>query len=408
MKLDYDLASTRLKRLSEFLTRLRPLWEERSFARRELSWESDFPAVGRWCRGLSRDEVTGGGGLRGFSVPPPPDFIRWSAEAGELTELPSFPSSPLRGLDTRALANGVPGRKWEQICAFASVVKPLLEPGLVGLTDWCAGKGHLGRLMAWSNSLPVLLLERDGGLCAAGERAALELGVRCDFSNEDVRTRQKFSATPDKEALLSLHACGSLSDDAIKLATEERMGQLFVAGCCYHRMNGESEYRPLSAEGGRRNLRLGYSTMRLATAEEVVARPALRQRRQREMAWRLGVELARGQPAGESSGSIGRIPAKWFHLPFGDFCEAVAKRDGWALRPGWDGEAAEVEAWERSRVVQGLGLVRCLFRRSIEMWVVLDRALYLLEQGREVRLGTFCSRELTPRNTLLVSTLPRI
>ena len=53
--------------------------------------------------------------------------------------------------------------------------------------------------------------------------------------------------------------------------------------------------------------------------------------------------------------------------------------------------------------VRNLELVRGLFRRPLELWLLLDRALFLEEQGYQVRLGTFCAHELTPRNLLLLA-----
>ena len=46
-------------------------------------------------------------------------------------------------------------------------------------------------------------------------------------------------------------------------------------------------------------------------------------------------------------------------------------------------------------------LVRHLFRRPLELWLVLDRALFLQEQGYRVELREFCPRHLTPRNILI-------
>ena len=45
--------------------------------------------------------------------------------------------------------------------------------------------------------------------------------------------------------------------------------------------------------------------------------------------------------------------------------------------------------------------LRHLFRRPLELWMVLDYAVFLEEQGYRVRLGRFCARELTPRNLLV-------
>ena len=52
-------------------------------------------------------------------------------------------------------------------------------------------------------------------------------------------------------------------------------------------------------------------------------------------------------------------------------------------------------------VMARMELVRHLFRRPLELWLVLDRALFLQEQGYQVELSQFCARELTPRNILI-------
>jgi hypothetical protein len=51
-------------------------------------------------------------------------------------------------------------------------------------------------------------------------------------------------------------------------------------------------------------------------------------------------------------------------------------------------------------------LVRHLFRRPLELWLVLDYAIFLEEQGYQVRLGQFCARSLTPRNLMIDAVKP--
>jgi len=53
--------------------------------------------------------------------------------------------------------------------------------------------------------------------------------------------------------------------------------------------------------------------------------------------------------------------------------------------------------------VRNLELLRGLFRRPLELWLNLDRALFLVEQGYVVRLGSFCETAFTPRNLLLLA-----
>ena len=51
--------------------------------------------------------------------------------------------------------------------------------------------------------------------------------------------------------------------------------------------------------------------------------------------------------------------------------------------------------------MERLSLVQQPFRRSLEMWLVFDKALYLIERGYQVSLSTFCSKKVTPRNILI-------
>jgi hypothetical protein len=55
--------------------------------------------------------------------------------------------------------------------------------------------------------------------------------------------------------------------------------------------------------------------------------------------------------------------------------------------------------------VRNLELLRNLFRRPLELWLILDRALYLGERGYDVRVGTFCDSHITPRNLLIIAEL---
>ncbi|WP_413700062.1 hypothetical protein ACLKMH_22685 [Psychromonas sp. KJ10-10] len=48
------------------------------------------------------------------------------------------------------LQTGIKGRKWSQITAFAEQINTL-NP----IVEWCAGKGHLGRLISWQKKLPL-------------------------------------------------------------------------------------------------------------------------------------------------------------------------------------------------------------------------------------------------------------
>ena len=64
--------------------------------------------------------------------------------------------------------------------------------------------------------------------------------------------------------------------------------------------------------------------------------------------------------------------------------------------------AALNEGEKAYREVQCLELIRQLFRRPLEIWLVLDRVLFLEESNYKVNYGTFCSKSMTPRNILIL------
>ena len=55
----------------------------------------------------------------------------------------------------------------------------------------------------------------------------------------------------------------------------------------------------------------------------------------------------------------------------------------------------------RYQQVQKLEAISQLFRPALEYWLVLDRAMYLEENGYHVEIGEFCDKSLTPRNWMI-------
>ena len=52
-----------------------------------------------------------------------------------------------------------------------------------------------------------------------------------------------------------------------------------------------------------------------------------------------------------------------------------------------------------------LSIMRNAFRRPLEVWLALDLAVRLENDGYSVNLGRFCERRLTPRNLLISARL---
>ena len=400
----------RLTALTALLDARRPLWEARPFAAVPPAWAPDHPDVGAFLDQLGHDALDR---LEETAVLDPAEvpatLAAWSREAHVLTRVPAARQAPLTVAEPRLLMC-VPGRKWAQIQGFAGATCAALGPDLAGIVDWCAGKGHLGRLLGVATGLPVTLVE----LAAHLGPEALDLAARtgCDvrFVAADALTPAAWAELDSGRALVALHACGGLTNAALEQAVARDVPQLVVAPCCYHKAHGAHRgLTPMSRAGRASGLVLTHSALRLATADEVVAQGRHRRARRRENAWRLALDLLLREAAGEDGYTpLGALPKAELGQPFEAFCHTVAARLELTLPGRWDAAAAERAGWERARRARAWGLVRSLYRRPLELWLVLDRAIFLAEAGRSVHVEAFCPRAVTPRNLLIRSEAPSV
>ena len=303
-----------------------------------------------------------------------------------------------------AWASHVGGRKWAQMLAFAPQVDPLRGPRLV---EWCAGKGHLSRLLARWHHGPVRALEWQPALCRSGQALADHQGLEVSLVEQDVMQPGAAEQLDHADQVVALHACGDLHVRLLQLARDKRVA-VTLAPCCYQRTRDE-RYRPLSAQARYQaelhDLALDREALGMAVQETVTASRGEQRKRERANAWRLGFDELQRELRGTDdylavpSLAYGQMPDD-----FAGFCRWAAREKGLALPKGVDWEAFERRGVARLGRVNRFELVRHLFRRPLELWLVLDRALWLEEAGFEVRLSEFCERALTPRNLALVAT----
>ncbi|MEW5770895.1 MAG: methyltransferase [Pseudomonadota bacterium] len=295
----------------------------------------------------------------------------------------------------RLLAH-VPGRKQAQIRAFAEAVGETAHP----LLEWCAGKGHLGRLLAWRQPHPVTSLELVPELVEAGVDLARRGGLAQNFVLADALAPDSAEHLAGRHAL-ALHACGDLHLALLRGAVARQAPALDLAPCCYYRI-ATPRYRPLCEDAG---LDLGRDELHLAVTETVTAGARDRRRADRAQAWKLAFLELRAAVGVARERPFKPVPDAWLGLGFEDWTRRLCGREAVPLPADPDWPALEQEGWRRHAEVRRLELARLAFRRPLELWLVLDRALYLERQGYRVRVGEFCARGVTPRNLLISARL---
>ncbi|MDD2052743.1 SAM-dependent methyltransferase [Pseudomonas putida] len=388
----------RFQALDAFLSEHQVLWRPRPFTHLELPWEARYAELAQWLRQRTLADAEADHNQPEHLAAPAP-FTQLAAQANHLGAIGDLPTRPLHAAAPR-LDSDVPGRKWQQIEAFASCLDFTRPPS--HWLDWCAGKGHLGRRLLQPRQT-LTCLEYDPTLIDAGQQLSRHHGLTVEHRQMDVMSPHVTDVLNSQCTPVALHACGDLHVRLIHLASDAGCRQLAIAPCCYNRI-ATSHYQPLSQAAQASELRLSLDDLALPLSETVTAGARVRRQRDLSMARRLSFDLLQRQLR-QSADYLPTpsLPSAWLDKPFADYCRDLGALKGLSIGDQHDWPALEAAGWQRLAQVRNLELVRGLFRRPLELWLVLDRALLLEEKGYQVQLGQFCAKPLSPRNLLLLA-----
>ncbi|WP_083431886.1 methyltransferase [Atopomonas hussainii] len=390
----------RFAALDHWLCQHRPLWQEAPFTHAQLSWESTYPALAQWLREQTLEHAEHYQGQPHLLHSAPAPFSTLAAESVQLSQLDALPTHSQNTVAAR-YAVDIPGRKWQQIDAFASV---LPQPtNHTHWLDWCSGKSHLGRHLLHRLGGELTSLEWDAALVDEARRLTREHNLCASHHVQDVLAADCAAQLNAAHSPVALHACGELHLQLLRLASQVQCAQLAIAPCCYNRIDGPA-YQPLSQAAAQAQLQLSRDDLRLTLRESVNAGDRVRRLRDLSMARRLAFGLLCQQRLGSSAHqTTPSVASKWLDLPFHQWAQKVAEHRGLPLPISPADDGLEAQGWSRLAQIRNLELLGNLFRRPLELWLLLDRALFLEEQGYRVQLGTFCPSSLTPRNALLLA-----
>ncbi|MFJ2483215.1 methyltransferase [Pseudomonas sp. NPDC087598] len=389
----------RFTALDAFLTKHQALWKPRPFTHLSLAWEASYPELASWLRGRSLEDAENAHNQPAGLADAPEPFASLAALSAELSAVGELPGHALEAAGHR-LNVDVPGRKWQQIEAFASRLSFASQP--THWLDWCSGKGHLGRRLLGAGQ-QLTCVEYDPALVVSGQALNQRHHLHALHVEQDVLAANASDVLSGNHTPVALHACGDLHVRLMQLASAAGCQQLAIAPCCYNRTS-RTEYQALSAAGLESLLRLSLEDLALPMSETVTAGARVRRQRDTSMARRLAFDLLQRRLRGiDEYLPTPSLPSAWLDKPFADYCHDLAALKELSTIGSQDWPALEAAGWQRLSEVRNLELLRGLFRRPLELWLNLDRALFLVEQGYVVRLGTFCDAPLTPRNFMLLA-----
>ncbi|MFD2177374.1 methyltransferase [Veronia pacifica] len=387
------------EKIDRFLTRFQPLWRDKPFDFLELPWKEEFPTLCEWLNSQKLDTLAE---WKQNSHCLAREIEQWIPELVETMESTSWPlSTKDKVYPDNHLSTGIPGRKWQQINAFTESLTAEGENWL----EWCGGKGFLGRLITQRTNAKVTTLEWQQSLCDQGADYAKQHQLKMDFVQSDAFSADSQQWVKDCDHAVALHACGDLHVTLINHATTAKIPAVSISPCCYHLIQAKV-YQPLSEPARGSQLVLSKDDLKLPLQETVTAGNTVRNKRFIEVSFRLGFDLLqRSLLNTDTYLAVPSIKKSLLNEGFEAFCLWAATEKGLSLPENTDFQSFLSKGEKRFYVVEQMETVRTVFRRLLESWLVLDRAMYLQQMGYHVEIGEFCHRSLTPRNILIQARL---
>ena len=396
-----DALTSQFNTINDFLISHRQWWQFRPFECLKSPWSQEYPELEQALGLLSQSQLS--------NLHENEDLCRewlqsWIPELVDIPNLISVDGSPSTQCNSEdfkrqlhaSFYSGIPGRKWQQIKDFSAQV----EHSKTALVEWCAGKGFLGRLVSYQQQRPVTSLEWQKDLCNQGKELAKIHGVEQEFVATDVHSDEAQRIVGEVPNAVALHACGDLHTRLMTLwSNGNNRGSLVIAPCCYH-LTQDDVYQPMSKVARASHLRLSKSDLSLPLQQTVTGGERIRRLREKELIWRMAfAEWYRHCHPETTYLPLPSIKQSQLSCTFNEFARwAIDKKE---VTSQWD-ESNENDWLEkgqsRARLVRQMELVTHQFRRVLEVWLVLDRALYLQDKGAEVSISEFCSFQTTPRN----------
>lgn len=283
------------------------------------------------------------------------------------------------------------------------------------LVDIGGGIGLLAQTLNNQYRLKVTSLDMNPVLQKTGsdrhEKNAKDPDNKVQYKNIKVEDKGEFVEVIQKNVMpVGLHTCGRLALDIIRVSSSKKVPVLVNFGCCYHTLDKERDLQNIS------KFAQGLDHLHMNKFALTLSCRAHRKMDEKDYDLKLKVKLYRyaihillhDHYDIKELVTLGNSSPKLYDESFGFYALEQFKRID--LKPRHTEE--ELNAFFADPDLKVLidrmlaaGLIRNALGRAMELYLQLDRAIYLEEQGYKVQVQEFFEEELSPRNIGITATL---
>ena len=303
-------------------------------------------------------------------------------------------------------------KKQHEIMQLSSLLEQTLgDKESKNIVDIGGGKGHLGRILALYHGHQVTTLDTNLTLQKLGiERLKKypypEEAGELEFLNHTFGPQSPSPAIDEQlfknsQVTLGLHTCGPLSLE--HLNTYENHQSLYNFGCCYQKLDSDHEINLSQFSKKDAPLKIGKYALTLATRGHTKINQKDYQLKKRVKLYRAALHLWMKENTKENTFiTVGSAKPRDYFGSFGQYAAAkLEKFNLYETREKLDQFYEQSDIQEKLKTIFHANLIRWRFGRIIEKYILMDRALWQVEQGNHAQLYQVFSSELSPRNTVL-------
>jgi hypothetical protein len=340
-------------------------------------------------------------------------FADFMAHVLNLSRLPTIPEIPEILLEDWAF-NGVKKKKRHEIQKIASTLKKILESHPFDYAiDIGGGVGHLSRVLAHYHGIACLSIDQNAHFQEIGKERLKKYRklpgsrdvnfVNMVFGNNDSNHLNPLQDIFKPNSFsLGLHTCGPLANILLKESIKFKTTGLLSFGCCYHSLNPATDFPLSSFYKDNQFFKINLYALSLATRSHVaMSRPDFKTK-ERVKYFRYGLHLfllkhfnnKHFTEVGECNVSV-----YW-----GEFSSYVKMKMNELNIPCVFSDDYinqyfnEATTQKELRKMFLCNIIRWQLGRLLEIYLLLDRCLFLEENGYKVKVEQYFEEALSPRN----------
>jgi SAM-dependent methyltransferase len=312
----------------------------------------------------------------------------------------------------------VRGKKRHEINQIRGVLAKLHDMSSIKVVDIGGGTGQLGRVLALYHGIPVTSIDMNAEFQELGKKRIskypkpeghADLSFINTFFDETIFDRhpELQNECGENSLIVGLHTCGPLAIEQMRAGLKTKSRSLFNFACCYNKLDENKDVN-LSNVAEEAGLTLNKYALTLATRGHADMTLNEYQFKKRVKTFRYTLQLlCLKNGIADRLESVGSAVPSVYRGEFEDY--AMEKLSFAGISHSYTKEEMRLFYQDPNiqREVEKMffaNLIRWQMGRVLEMYILIDRVLWLQQEGLQPTLKQYFDEDLSPRNIgLLIS-----